>query len=118
MNPLILLALLLPLAAGAQVRKCTIDGQIVYSDSRCGQAGAAVNTDANSLDTSGLRDLAKQQRQREAAEKAKMAAANTRPKGGSAGPCDHIKFAGAAPTSEEAQRRKDCMLKAAKDFRR
>jgi hypothetical protein len=118
MKRLFWLALLFPVLTFAQVQKCTIEGKTVYSDSLCGQRGEAVNTDANSIDHSGMRDLAEQQRQREAAEKAKMAAANARPKGGRPGPCDHIKFAGAVPTEREIEQRKACRLKAAKDYRR
>lgn len=66
MKPLILLALLLPLAVGAQVRKCQIDGKTVYSDSQCGQQGAVVNTTANTVDSSGLR--AQVQRDRDEAQ--------------------------------------------------
>ncbi len=68
MKPLLLLALLLPLAVGAQVRKCQIDGKIVYSDSQCGQHGSSVNTTANTVDTSSIRKEA--QRQREADDRA------------------------------------------------
>lgn len=55
MRLLLLLALLLPLAVGAQVKKCTIDGKTVYSDSQCGLHGQTVNATVNSLDTSGMR---------------------------------------------------------------
>lgn len=58
MKSLILLALLLPLAVGAQVKKCTIDGKIVYSDSQCGQHGTTVNATPNSIDTSAIREQA------------------------------------------------------------
>lgn len=66
MKHLFLLALLLPLVAGAQVRKCQIDGKTVYSDSQCGQQGAVVNTTANTVDSSGLR--AQVQRDRDEAQ--------------------------------------------------
>jgi hypothetical protein len=72
MKLLILLALLLPLAAGAQVQKCTIEGKTVYSDSLCGQAGVSVKTDVNNLDTSGLREVAaKMDEEAKAAESSK-----------------------------------------------
>lgn len=67
MKHLFLLALLLPLAVGAQVRKCQIDGKMIYSDTQCGQQGATVNTTANSVDSSGLRQQA--QRDREEAKR-------------------------------------------------
>ena len=115
MKPLILLALLLPLAAGAQVQKCTIKGKTVYSDSLCGQSGVTVNTDANNLDTSGLRALAAKREQKEADQ---AAAAAARPRSKKSGPCDSITYAGASPTPEEASRMKNCLRKAAKDMRR
>lgn len=74
MKLLILLVLLLPLAAGAQVRKCTIDGKTVYSDSQCGQAGQAVTATVNSLDTSGMRDLAAKRSEKESAAQAQARA--------------------------------------------
>lgn len=72
MKPLLLLALLLPLAVGAQVKKCTIEGKTVYSDSLCGQAGRTVNTDANNLDMSAIREHAARVKQQEKADQAEQ----------------------------------------------
>jgi hypothetical protein len=60
MKTIIIAALLLAaVSAQAQVRKCTgADGKITYSDFICGKdttAEAGVRTDANSIDSSGLR---------------------------------------------------------------
>lgn len=111
MKRLFWLALLFPALTFSQVQKCTIEGKTVYSDSLCGQRGQAVNTDANSLDTSGLRDLAEQQRQRDAAEKAKMAEANARPKGGRPDPCAGIKPIDRVGTKAELEAMRRCMAK-------
>lgn len=109
MKPLILLALLLPLAAGAQVQKCTIDGKTVYSDSLCGQSGVTVNTDANNLDTSGLRALAAKREQKIAEEKAEEKDSDSKAKrSGSQGPC--YAFEGDAYS--------DCMKRVVKEKRK
>ena len=67
MKPLLVLALLMPLVVGAQVRKCTIEGRIVYSDAQCGQSGTTVDTSSNTIDHSGLRQQAAKNRATEAA---------------------------------------------------
>jgi hypothetical protein len=54
MKHLLLLALVFPVIALAQVQKCQIEGKTVYSDSLCGQTGVTINATANSLDTSGM----------------------------------------------------------------
>lgn len=73
MRHLLLCGLLLSAASHAQVQKCTIEGKTVYSDSQCGQHGTAINTTANTVDGSGLREQAQRnrdeaQRQQESAE--------------------------------------------------
>lgn len=118
MKHLVLWAFLSPLAAFAQVQKCQINGKTVYSDSECGQTGVAVNVKPNSLDTSGLRaQIASDKAQAAAAERRAKATAVKVPSG-KPGACDHIKYAGAAPTQLEAERKLDCMAKVVRDFRR
>lgn len=114
MKRLFWLALLFPVLTFAQVQKCTIEGKTVYSDSLCGQHGVTVNTDANNLDMSGLRDQADQQRQREAAEQAKAAAVSRSKPRGALAECDAMKSAGVVPTAAEADRRLSCIRKASK----
>ena len=80
MKHMILCALLSPLAVFAQVQKCQIDGKTVYSDSLCGQAGQAVNTNANSIDHSGLRQQAANDKAKADAVVAKEQAAAAREK--------------------------------------
>lgn len=78
MKILMLALLAIPLIASAQVRKCQgVDGKIVYSDVLCTDTRAkesAVNTSANTIDHSGLRALARQQRESE-----ELAALNANP---------------------------------------
>ncbi len=72
------LVLLVPLVASAQVRKCTQpDGKVVYSDSLCTSQAkeTAVDTSANSIDHSGLRQQAKKAQAAEV-KQAKQAAAD------------------------------------------
>lgn len=118
MKRLIWLALLCPVLTFAQVQKCTIEGKTVYSDSLCGQSGVTVNTDANSLDTSGLRALAAKQEQKEAAEQAKAVASSKSKPRSYLSHCDAIKPAGVVPTAAEADRRLSCIRKASKDRQR
>lgn len=114
MKHLVLWAFLSPLAALAQVQKCQIDGKTVYSDSECGQTGVAVNVKPNSLDTSGLRaQIASDKAQAAAAQR--LATVAVKAPSGRPDPCGHIKLKGAVPTADEAERRKDCRLKAARD---
>lgn len=80
MKFLFLLALPLPLAAGAQVKKCEIEGKTVYSDSLCGQTGSAVSTSANSIDHSGLRAQVAKDKSDAAATMAKEKAAAAKEK--------------------------------------
>jgi hypothetical protein len=114
MKRLFWLAMLFPVLTFSQVQKCTIEGKTVYSDSLCGQHGVTVNTDVNSLDMSGLRDQADQQRQREAAEQAKVAASSKGKPRGALAECDAMKSAGVVPTAAEADRRLSCIRKASK----
>ena len=118
MKHLVLWAFLSPLAAFAQVQKCQIDGKTVYSDSECGQSGVAVNVKPNSLDTSGLRAQIASDKDKAAAQQRAGAVKVVKVPSGSPGPCDHIKWKGAAPTTREGERMRDCMNKAARDFRR
>ena len=67
MKRLFWLALLFPVLTVAQVQKCTIEGKTVYSDSLCGQSGRAVDTTANTIDHSGLRQQAAMDRAADAA---------------------------------------------------
>ena len=120
MKPLILLALLFPVLTFAQVQKCTIDGKTVYSDSQCGQSGVAVNTDANSLDTSGLRDLAVKREQQEKAEREKQKAqmakeARSKPSTDQCGNAIDLSHAPSARQKNEARR---CQEKIVREYNR
>jgi len=97
MKPLILLAILLPLAVGAQVQKCTIDGKTVYSDSQCGQSGRAVTATVNTMDTSGMREQVSKLDAHAAKVAAQELAAQPKRPSGSQGPC--YSFDGAAYAS-------------------
>lgn len=60
-SALVFSALTLPFSASAQVRKCTgLDGKITYSDALCNNTSQEkrVNTNANTVDASGLRHQA------------------------------------------------------------
>ena len=118
MKRLFWLVLLFPLLAIAQVQKCSIDGKTVYSDSLCGQTGVAVNVDPNSLDTSGMRDLAVQCEAKVEQDKAKAAAANVRPRGGAPGPCDGIITLGKQPTERQRSEYQRCQDKQLREYRR
>ena len=118
MKHLVLWAFLSPLATFAQVQKCQIDGKTVYSDSECGQSGVAVNVKPNSLDTSGLRAQIASDKAKEAAQQRAAAVKVVKVPSGKPGPCDHIRWKGAAPTADEAGRMRDCMSKAAREMRR
>lgn len=108
MKRLFLLALIFPVLALAQVQKCTIEGKTVYSDSLCGQHGVTVNTAPNSLDTSGLRDLAAA---REEQAKAKEVAASAQPRKRAADPCAGIKPIDRLATESELASWQRCMQK-------
>jgi len=118
MKCLFLLALLLPLTAGAQVQKCTIEGKTVYSDSLCGQGGETINATVNSLDTSGMRDQVAKREKQESAEKAKAVAANKGKPRNFLSHCDAMKPAGVVPTAAEADRRLSCIRNASKGHSR
>lgn len=65
MKLLFALILMASLAAHAQVRKCVKDGKTVYSDVMCTDTTAketAIDTSKNTLDHSGLRKLAADER--------------------------------------------------------
>jgi hypothetical protein len=87
MKLLILLALLLPLVAGAQVQKCTIEGKTVYSDSLCGQEGRAVTATVNTMDTSGMREQVGKIDAQAAKVAAQEKAAQPKRPSGTQGPC-------------------------------
>lgn len=108
MKLLILLALLLPLAAGAQVRKCTIDGQITYSDSLCGQDGQAVTATVNSMDTSGMLRQAAKKDAESAQARTGIAAKAARKRDSQSQPCS-TKFAGPIPTERERDQHRACL---------
>lgn len=75
---LLTLALVVCASASAQVRKCEKDGKVVYSDVVCTDTTAResrVNTNANSIDHSGLRQQA-------ANDKAQVLAAQAKEKAG------------------------------------
>lgn len=106
MKRLVLWALLLPLAAAAQVHKCQIDGKTAYTEAPCPTGtGGAIEVRENSLDASGQRDQV---------GKIPKVAAPARPRGGYPGPCDYIKWKGASPTKEEVEARKACEKRNAK----
>lgn len=106
MKPLILLALICPVLTFAQVQKCTIEGKTVYSDSLCGQHGVTVNTAPNSLDTSGLRDLAAALEEQ---AKAKEVAASAQPRKRAADPCTGIKPLDRVGTKTERESYQRCV---------
>lgn len=104
MKRLFWLALLFPVLTFAQVQKCTIEGKTVYSDSLCGQHGVTVNTAPNSLDTSGLRDLAAARE-----EQAKEVAASAKPRKRAADPCAGIKPMDRVGTKTELEAYQRCV---------
>lgn len=112
MQKLIVSALLLALAGGAQAaHKCTgPDGKVTYTDALCDKdtaKEATVQTGANTIDSSGYRAaLAKDQ-----AEKKAVEVANKKGKEDE-GHCPG--FAGAVPTSAEAKANLDCVGKKGK----
>lgn len=111
MKHLVLWALLLPVAAAAQVHKCQIDGKTAYTEAPCPTGtGKEIQIRENTLDTSGVREQAG----RMPKEPAPVVAKKAKP----AGLCSHIKWQGAAPTQRESELMSACMKKAAKDYRR
>lgn len=62
MKALFLLAMLLPLAVGAQIRKYQIDNKTIYNNSQYEQQNTVINTTANTIDSSGLREQAQRNR--------------------------------------------------------
>lgn len=110
MKHLVLWALLLPLAAAAQVHKCQIDGKTAYTEAPCPTGtGKEMQIRENTLDTSGVREQAGRMPKEQApvATKAKPA-----------GLCSHIKWKGAAPTDRESEQMSECIKKAVRDMRR
>lgn len=107
MKRLFLLALLFPVLTFAQVQKCTIEGKTVYSDSLCGQHGVTVNTAPNSLDTSGLRDLAAARQEKQEQRKAEQAA--TRKSTAKRDPCTGIRPMNRVATDSEREAYQRCI---------
>ena len=108
MKRLFLLALLFPVIALAQVQKCQIDGKTVYSDSLCGQDGQAIGGTVNSLDMSGMRELAAKRDEKAAEVAAKEKADKPKRPSGRVGPC--YSFEGSAYS--------DCMKRGLDEARR
>ena len=125
MKTLVLCILLVPLLAGAQVRKCVdAAGKTIYSDALCKDPAAKqtiVDTDRNTIDHSGLRAQAAKDKAQAvaAAEQEKAAAAKAKKIDGPAELCAAaLKWKGAAPTDAESDRADQCLAKAAREFRR
>ena len=74
MKTLLLLALVLPAAAQAQVHKCTVDSKVSYSQAPCerGQAAVIAVPDAPPPDPGAKADLTRQKREAKLMEKERL----------------------------------------------
>lgn len=105
MKLLIALAILVPMAADAQVHKCQADGKVTYSEAPCSTgSGGAIQIRENSVDTSSIRDQAGRQPQPVAPRKAKV--------GEQADPCGYLRTWKGAPTADQGNAHLACQKRA------
>ena len=120
MKTLLLCLLLVPVLCSAQVRKCVDStGKTVYSDVICADTKAKesiIDTSANTLDSSALRERAKADQA--SARQEQILAAKAARKAPKPGSCDGILPFGHKPTARQTTEFNRCMDARLREYNR